>query len=177
MPGRTDRPGADEPGGAADGDRPRGPQDELRRRLANLPASHPSSPRYRAGRSGGSGGDQQEDPRRVRSGESGVNRAGPDVTGAAAAAAARAARGQPRQSGGQAKDRRAADDALWAQAARWQAAAQARREARGTGGPSAPPPRREPFRPWFTESAGEDLWLNAEGTGEPWFTGDGEGER
>ena len=49
----------------------------------------------------------------------------------------------------------------------------------GTGVPSAPPGRRETFRPWFAASAGEEeeLWLTAEGTGEPWFTGDGEGER
>jgi hypothetical protein len=76
-----------------------------------------------------------------------------------------------------AKDRRAADDALWAQAARWHAAAEGRRQARGTGVPSAPPGRREPYRPWFADSAGEEPWLNAEGTGDPWFTGDGDGER
>jgi hypothetical protein len=53
MPGRTDRPSSgsadrpgqgDLPGGAGP---PRSPQDELRRRLANLPANHPSSPWYR----------------------------------------------------------------------------------------------------------------------------------
>lgn len=47
MPGRTDRPGspppADRPGQAGG---PDGSQDELRRRLANLPANHPSSPWY-----------------------------------------------------------------------------------------------------------------------------------
>ena len=40
------------------------------------------------------------------------------------------------------------------------------------------PARREPFRPWFTTSAEEELWLNAERTGDPWFAdGDGESER
>lgn len=53
MPGRPDRPGsgsADRPGGddrPGEAGRPRGPQDELRRRLASLPANHPSSPWYR----------------------------------------------------------------------------------------------------------------------------------
>jgi hypothetical protein len=47
MTGRNDRPGSgpvDRPG---QGGSPRTPQEELRRRLANLPANHPSSPWYR----------------------------------------------------------------------------------------------------------------------------------
>ena len=82
-----------------------------------------------------------------------------------------------------AKDRRA-DDALWARAAALHAAAQARRRARGPGAPSYPsapsypPARREPFRPWFTASGEDELWLSAEGTGDPWFAdGDGENKR
>src|SRR5437868_5685266 len=149
MPGKTDRPGADHdararpdaragPGRPAEGGRPPGSQDELRRRLANLPPSHPSSPRYRAG------------PR--------------DVAGGAAAAAARAARGgRARSPEQEARDRRA-DDALWARAAAQHAAAQARRRARGAGVPSYPPAKREPFRPWFAASAEGELWLNAGGT-------------
>jgi hypothetical protein len=79
--------------------------------------------------------------------------------------------------GTDAKERRA-DDALWARAAAQHAAAQARRQARGPALPPHPPARREPFRPWFTTSADDELWLNAEGTGDPWFAaGDGESER
>ena len=89
--------------------------------------------------------------------------------------------GQPRTPEQDAKDRRA-DDALWARAAALHAAAQARRRARGTAAstraPSYPPARREPFRPWFTASGEDELWLNAEGTGDPWFAdGDGENKR
>jgi hypothetical protein len=53
MTGRNDRPGAGSGSGSGAVDRPgqggsaRRPQDELRRRLANLPANHPSSPWYR----------------------------------------------------------------------------------------------------------------------------------
>jgi hypothetical protein len=197
MPARPDRPGADEPGQPADGGLARGSQDELRRRLANLPASHPSSPWYREGRRAGaerpagpgsgppdeSGAEVPEQPRRARSEESW--RGGrPDrdpgrphemTGGAAAAAAARAARGRDARVPEQ--ERRRADDALWAQAARWQAAADARRQGRGAGAPSPTQARREPYRPWFADSAGEETWLTGEGTGEPWFTRDGEGER
>jgi hypothetical protein len=93
------------------------------------------------------------------------------VTSGPAAAAARAAGGQARASRGEgpAKDRRAADDELWAQAARQHAAAKARREARSTGAPGAPAASREPYRPWFADSAGDEPWLSAGGTGEPWF--------
>lgn len=69
MPGRTDRPGAPPPadGPGQDG-APDGSQDELRRRLASLPANHPSSPWYReraarrerAGRPDPAGKDQGE---------------------------------------------------------------------------------------------------------------------
>ncbi len=219
MPARTDRPGADEPGKPDDGGLARGSQDELRRRLASLPASHPSSPWYRegrrppaaksgegSGRPDESGGDVPGRGRRERSGESGVSGAGQPAArgygpaaetagggrrggrperdpgrphemtgGTAAAAAARAARGRDARVPEQ--ERRRADDALWAQAARWQAAADARRRGRGTGGPAPAQARREPYRPWFADSAGEEPWLSAEGTGEPWFTRDGEGER
>ena len=82
--------------------------------------------------------------------------------------------GQPRTPEQDAKERRA-DDALWARAAAQHAAAQARRRSRGGPAPSYPPARREPFRPWFTASAEEELWLNAERTGDPWFA-DGDGE-
>lgn len=101
-----------------------------------------------------------------------------EVTGAATAAAARIIRGgQAGAAGKDAKERRA-DDALWARAAAQHAAAQARRQARGQARPSYPSAKREPFRPWFTTSADDELWLNAEGTGEPWFTaGHGESER
>jgi hypothetical protein len=91
--------------------------------------------------------------------------------------------GQPRTPEQDAKDRRA-DDALWARAAALHAAAQARRRAQGTAAPSYrptpsyPPARREPFRPWFTAGGEDELWLNAEGTGDPWFAGgDGENKR
>jgi hypothetical protein len=120
----------------------------------------------------------------VRSEKSGVDPTGQDGTGAtAAAAAARVAR--------PGKDRRAAnrerqvDDELWARAASWHAAAQAKRErqanrerqTRGTGVPGAPASRREPFRPWFADGAGDELWLSAGGTGEPWFTDPADRER
>ena len=244
MPRRTDGPGAD-PDARARPEaraRPPGSQDELRRRLADLPASHPSSPRYRggrpdapsgraeregrspepaaakpgeprAGRSGTSGGDDPGASGSARSEQSRVNRAGQpregrdehaaetgggrrapgdrddaeqagrapgrrEAAGGAAAVAARLIRGgQPRTPEQDAKDRRA-DDALWARASAQHAAAQARRRSRGSPAASYPPARREPFRPWFTTSAEDELWLNAEGTGEPWFApGDGESER
>lgn len=91
--------------------------------------------------------------------------------------------GRPRAPEQDAKDRKA-DDALWARAAALHAAAQARRRARGMAAPSyrsaSPysPARREPFRPWFTASGEDELWLNAEGTGDPWFADeDGENKR
>jgi hypothetical protein len=51
MLGRTDRPGPDPDDRARPDARGRAPasRDELRRRLEDLPASHPSSPRYRGG--------------------------------------------------------------------------------------------------------------------------------
>src|SRR5215469_4477607 len=99
MPGKTDGPGGDPdaragpdahawpPGSRADAGRAPGSQDELRRRLANLPVSHPSSPRYRGGqpdgrppgRSGREGGSPEsaaarpDDPRARRSEESGAD--------------------------------------------------------------------------------------------------------
>ncbi len=85
--------------------------------------------------------------------------------------------GQPRAPEQDAKVRRA-DNTLWVRAAAQHAAAQARRRAGGTGVPSYPPARREPFRPWFTASGEDELWLNAEGTGDPWFAeGDRENKR
>jgi hypothetical protein len=67
-------------------------------------------------------------------------------------------------------DRKRADDALWARAARWQAAADARRQAHGRGTPAGPGAGgREPFKPWFAESADEELWLNSDRTADPWF--------
>ena len=202
MPRKTDRPGAEEPGGRPDAGPPPsqdapGSQDALRRRLAELPASHPSSLWYRerrqpdAGQSppGSSGEAGRAGPRRsgrVRSEEFTENRAareadvpdlaGREPTGQTAATAAGAARGDRARAPEQ--ERRKADDALWDRAARWDAAAKARRQARAApGATAAPPARREPFRPWFAESADEELWLNAEGTGDPWFTAPGEGER
>ncbi len=253
MPGRSDRPRPDPPDRPADRGSPSGSADDLRRRLASLPASHPSSPWYRDARrpgqmqreglpgessgcgpgesrrarsgesreglSGESGGSGPGESGRARSGESRVNWAGQpaegrreqdvetgggedrgerpgteraagrgrrsvsdsgdaepggsrEMTGEAAAAAARAVRGgQPRGPGKDGQDRRA-DDALWARAAAQHAAAQARRQARSAGAPYLQPSRREPFRPWFTDSAEEELWLSAEGTGEPWFLSD-----
>jgi hypothetical protein len=105
----------------------------------------------------------------------------PGPSGAAGGAAAVLARlirgGRARTPEQDARDRRA-DDALWARAAAQHAAAQARARARGPGAPSYSPPRREPFRPWFTTSGEDEFWLNAERTGDPWFTrGDGERER
>jgi hypothetical protein len=107
MPRRTDGPGADPDARARPDARGRAPgsQDELRRRLADLPASHPSSPRYRGGqpetpsaragrdrrspesaaarpdtsatgRSGAAGADGPGASRRARSGQSRVNPAG-----------------------------------------------------------------------------------------------------
>jgi len=243
MPGRTDGPGADPDARARPDARGRAPgsQDELRRRLADLPVSHPSSPRYRggqpdapsgragreggppepaaagpderwAGRSGEPGADGLSASRGARSEQSRVNRAGQpagdrdepaaeaaggrrgepgdrddagqdgrapgprEAAGGAAAVAARLIRGRPRAPEQEAKDRRA-DDALWARAAAQHAAAQARRRARGTAAPSYPSARREPFRPWFTSSAEDELWLNAERTGDPWFTDGDDSER
>jgi hypothetical protein len=90
-----------------------------------------------------------------------------EAGGGAAAAAGRALHGG--------KDGRLSDDSLWARAASQHAAGEARRQARGPGTPhAAGSGRREPYRPWFTASAEEDLWLNADGTGEPWYVGDGE---
>jgi len=246
MPGRTDGPGADPDARArpdARGPAP-GSQDELRRRLADLPASHPSSPRYRggqpdarSGRAGREGGSPEpaaarpDEPRAGRSGEpepdglrasrgarseqSPVNRAGQppgdrdepaaeaasgrrgerrgpgdrddagqdgrapgprEAAGGEAAVAARLIRGRPRAPEQEAKDRRA-DDALWARAAAQHAAAQARRRARGTAAPAYLSTRRQPFRPWFTSSAEDELWLNADRTGDPWFTDGDDGER
>jgi hypothetical protein len=195
MPGKTDRPGADEPGASPDAASPPGSQDALRRRLAELPASHPSSPWYRerrppdAGQSPPASPDEAsgEGPRRsgrFRSEESREDRAareadvpgraGREPTGQTAATAAGAARDRARTPE---QERGKVDQALWDRAARWQQAADARRRAGPPGGSAAPPARREPFRPWFAESAGEELWLNAEGTGEPWFTAPPEGER
>src|SRR5487761_1281866 len=149
MPGRTDRPGSgpDRP----DGPEP-GPTDDLRRRLDSLPPSHPSSPWYRTGRrQAGSPEGKPGSSRSVRSEESGVNRAGQDAAGATAgAAAARAARkGRPPDGSGRTpeQEKRAANDALWAQAARGRAPDRARRQAREKGAPAIPPARREPFRP------------------------------
>jgi hypothetical protein len=101
-----------------------------------------------------------------------------EAAGGAAAALDRLIRGgRARTPEQDARDRRA-DDALWARAAAQHAAAQTRRRARGPGAPSYSPARREPFRPWFTTRGEDELWLNAEGTGDPWFTrGDGERER
>jgi len=107
MPGRTDGPGPDPDARAGPDARSPAPgsQDDLRRRLADLPASHPSSPRYRAGhpdapsgraergegtpesaaarpdapragRSGPFGADGPRASRRARSEPSKVNRAG-----------------------------------------------------------------------------------------------------
>lgn len=64
------------------------------------------------------------------------------------------------------------DEALWQRAAAWKAADEARRRERGPGVPRYPQGRREPYRPWFAARAGEELWLNAERTEEPWFTQD-----
>jgi hypothetical protein len=165
----------------------------VRRRLADLPASHPSSPRYRGGRPDGDRAEPAAGTPGRRRGErrdpgdrddAAQDRRAPgprDAAGGAAAAAARLIRGgQPRAAEQDAKDRRA-DDALWARAAALHAAAQARRRARGAASPSYPSApsyplaRREPFRPWLTASGEDELWLNAEGTADPWFA-DGGGE-
>jgi hypothetical protein len=197
MPGRTDGPDPDARARPdARGRAPRS-QDELRRRLAELPASHPSSPGYRGGQPAAGNRDE---PAAETAGRRRGERRGPgdrddagqdgrapgprEAAGGAAAMAARLIRGgRPGAPEQDAKDRRA-DDALWARAAALHAAAQARRRARGTGAPSYPsapsypPARREPFRPWFTASGEDELWLNAEGTGDPWFAdGDGENKR
>jgi hypothetical protein len=149
MARRNDRPDPAPPD-PADGDTARtaradGARAELRRRLESLPASHPSSPWYR-------------DAPRQRL----------DVTetaGQAAAAAASAVRGDND------KQPRPADEKLWLRAAAQHAAAQARRQARHDGvPPPIAPASREPFRPWFAASADVELWLNTDGTGEPWFT-------
>lgn len=72
------------------------------------------------------------------------------------------------------RERRAADDALWQRAAAMQAASQARRETRAKGTPVAPRARRDAYRPWFAGSGGDgDIWLGADGPGDPWFAGGG----
>jgi hypothetical protein len=112
MPERTDGPAPDPDTRARPdaGGRAPGSQDELRRRLAGLPASHPSSPRYRAaqadvlrgwdgrerrspespaarpdepgaGRSGAAGAGGRGASRGARSEQSRVNRAGQPVEG------------------------------------------------------------------------------------------------
>lgn len=102
-------------------------------------------------------------------GERGGRRA--DGGGEAAAAVRRAA--EKALPGGRAREqdagRRGVDEALWLRAASWKAASDARQRGRGPGTPIAPVSRREPIKPWFTESADEELWLSADGTGEPWF--------
>ncbi|HEY1914672.1 MAG TPA: hypothetical protein VGH27_03760 [Streptosporangiaceae bacterium] len=92
---------------------------------------------------------------------------GAGAAGEAVAAARRVLRGDKvRQSDA---DRSKGNDGLWAAAAKWQAAADARR-ARGRGSGGGPGPGGgEKFKPWFTESSDEELWLNAEGTSDPWF--------
>jgi hypothetical protein len=65
-------------------------------------------------------------------------------------------------------------DALWELAARLDAASRARRDGRdGRARGPGPAQRREPYRPWFADSTGGELWLSAEHTGDPWYTGDG----
>jgi hypothetical protein len=156
MPGRTDGPGADPDARARADARGRAPgsQDEARRRLADLPASHPSSPRYRgrrpdgdrdepaAGTPGPLRGERRGERREPGDrDEAAQDRRAPgprEAAGGAAAVAARLIRGgQPRMPEQDAKDRRA-DDALWARAAALHAAAQARRRARGHGGAVLP---------------------------------------
>jgi hypothetical protein len=76
-------------------------------------------------------------------------------------------------------DAQRARDALWDRAAKWQAAADARKAARDRGqpGPAKPGPGkpgpgpggREAFRPWFAESSDGELWLSAEEKTDPWF--------
>jgi hypothetical protein len=198
MPGRADGPGGDPDARARTDARGRAPgsQDELRRRLADLPASHPSSPRYRGGQPDGDRGEPAAETPGRRRGErrapgdrddaaqDGRSPGRREADGGAAAAAARLIRGgQPRAPEQEAKGR-GADDALWARAAALHAAAQARRRAPGMAAPSYPsapsirPASREPFRPWFTASGEDELWLSAEGTGDPWFAdGDGENKR
>src|SRR5580704_4823524 len=124
MPGRTDGRGADPDTRARADARGRAPgsQDEVQRRLADLPASHPSSPRYR-GR--GPDGDRDEPaagtPGRRRGERRGERREpgdrdeaaqdrrapGPrEAAGGAAAVAARLIRGgQPRAPEQDAKER------------------------------------------------------------------------
>src|SRR5436305_1151246 len=127
MPGTTDRPGAgpDDHSWSDSRGRPPGSQDELRRRLADLPPSHPSSPRYREGQSGQAKGERRPPERAagpgepeerrsgaseadgpgasggVRSGNSRVNRAGPPAEGryGPAAEAAGGRRGERRGTG------------------------------------------------------------------------------
>jgi hypothetical protein len=172
MPGRTDRPGSPSPADRPDqGGAPDGSQDELRRRLASLPANHPSSPWYReraasrerVARPDPAGKDQGE-PRENR-----PARQGQAETGEAAAIAARAARGA--EARGPEKDsRRREDDALWRLAASQHAASEARRQARRGGTPISPGGKRDPYRPWFADGTDDETWLGAEETGEPWFT-------
>jgi hypothetical protein len=128
-------------------------------------------------------GDRRGPGDRDDAGEDGRAPGPRESAGGAAAAAARLIRGgRPHAPEQDAKDRRA-DDALWARAAALHAAAQARRRGRTVAPsyPSAlsyPSARREPFRPWFTASGEDELWLNAERTGDPWFAdGDGENKR
>ena len=80
---------------------------------------------------------------------------------------AAARRGAP---DGAKQDRRRADDALWERAAAMHAASQARREGRSKGTPITPRDKRDPYRPWFAGSGGDDgIWLSADGAGDPWF--------
>lgn len=192
-----DDPG--EPGG-----RPPGTPDELRRRLAQLPASHPSSPWYREKPPPGSGRDRAgrdgegppEGPRAAardrwagegkrvaphRSEEKVSAEGGADgKRGRQPATAADGGRtdaggglaagiGRLLTGGGDRGDR----DALWELAAKLDAASRARRDARAHGPGQGPAGRREPYRPWFADGTGDELWLSAERTGDPWYTGDG----
>lgn len=173
MPGRTDRPGSDSADRPGEGGPPRSPQDELRRRLANLPANHPSSPWYRD--QARPGRAERARPGRSRSEESGsarettAERGRPGAAGGEAAAAARLAVPDGAKRGPE-RERRAADDALWQRAAAMHAASQARREARPKGTPVTPRDNRDPYQPWFAGSGAEDdIWLSADGTGDPWF--------
>jgi hypothetical protein len=196
MPGRTDRPGspppADQPGQAGAQDRalgktPDGSQDELRRRLASLPANHPSSPWYRervarreraarpdpAGEGQGEAGETRPDGAgrgRARDARP-EGKAQPD-TGEAATIAGRAARAASgAEARGPEKDsRRREDDALWRLAASQHAAAEGRRQAHRGGTPISPGNKGDTYRPWFADGSGDESWLSAEETADPWFT-------
>jgi hypothetical protein len=198
MPGRTDRPGgspADRPpADRSKADRPSadrppadqraqgsgadGSQDALRRRLANLPANHPSSPWYRERRRERAARQDQPDNDQDQStaGERGqaAGAAGREMTGEAAMGAARVARGADKRSGRRDEDARDSkprgNEDLWRLAASQQAASEARRRARGGGTPGAPAARGESYRPWFADATEGEPWLSAEETGEPWFT-------